>query len=142
MGIFNTLEKCLDSPYLFHDPEAPARVPALLALAEDRLETARANLGRPRADAGDAAMLIYEGMFACIRALVYARGYREAGLRCLLIACERLYVTTGQLDAALVHAVQHAQGLKLKPDEALARAGALLDRSRELVARPAPAQGV
>ena len=41
MAIINTLDKCLDSPYLFRDAEAPARVGALLAQGRDLLGAAR-----------------------------------------------------------------------------------------------------
>ena len=40
MAIINTLQKCLDSPYLFEDKEAPNRIVDLLAKAGDRLEAA------------------------------------------------------------------------------------------------------
>src|ERR1700722_2011933 len=40
MAIINTFQKCLDSPYLFEDKEAPNRIVDLLAKAGDRLEAA------------------------------------------------------------------------------------------------------
>ena len=39
-------------------------------------------------DPADVVFLSYEAMFCCLRALVYAKGYREFGLRCLLLACD------------------------------------------------------
>src|SRR3954451_3610000 len=108
MAIINTLQKCLDSPYLFQDSDAPKRVGALLTKAGDRLEAA-ANLHATGAgDPADISFLSYEAMFCCLRALVYAKGYREAGLRCLMLACQNLYVRTGQLDADHVHAFERA----------------------------------
>src|SRR5271166_6429596 len=38
MAIINTFQKCLDSPYLIEDKDAPARIGELLAKAGDRLE--------------------------------------------------------------------------------------------------------
>jgi hypothetical protein len=129
MAIVETFSKCLETPYLRQDPEAPARVPGLLALAADRLDAAAAiDEGAP-GDAADVSLLAYEAMFACIRALVYAHGYREAGLRCLLLACEALYVRPGTLDAAHLHAFQRVQGLTLPPAESLAAASALVRRA-------------
>lgn len=137
MGIINTLEKCLDSPFLFHDPEAPARVGGLLDLAANRLELARSSQQTGQGDPADITLMSYEAMFACVRALVYAKGYREAGLRCLLLACEKLYVLPGQLDSSLVHAFEKAQGLRSSPDEALAAAASLLERTQSILTPPA-----
>lgn len=133
MGIVNTFEKCRNSPYLSEDREAPGRVPGLLAFAQDRLEAARQIAGAPKGDQADAILLSYEAMFACLRALVYARGYREAGLRCLLLACEEFYIKPGLLDLALIHAFERAQGLKCPPEAALAAAAELDRRARELL---------
>ncbi len=139
MAIINTLEKCLDSPFLFHDPEAPARVPELLTRAACRLEDARllaANAGT--GDPADITLSSYEAKFACVRALVYQKGYREAGLRCLLLACEKLYVLGGDLDPALFHKFEKAQGLSSTPVDALAAAEAWYERTTSLLSdRPA-----
>ncbi len=134
MAIVNTLEKCLDSPYLVKDDEASARVGALLAVAGDRLEAA-ANINTSgQGDPADITFLSYEAMFACIRALVYNKGYREYGMRCLLLACEALYVKPGLLDPAHIHALERAQGVKTPPQENLAAAAALVKRTLELLA--------
>ena len=134
MAIINTLEKCLDSPYLFEDKEAPARIGGLLAKAGDRLEAAANVQSSGQGDPADISFLSYEAMFCCLRALVYAKGYREAGLRCLLLACEKLYIRTGQLDAGHIHAFERAQGLKTTPEENLAAASAFVKRTLELLA--------
>ncbi len=68
-------------------------------------------------------------------ALVYAKGYREAGLRCLMLACEQLYVKPGLLDANFIHAFERSQGLKLKPEEALAAASRFVKRTIELLSQ-------
>lgn len=133
MAIVNTFSKCLESPYLFRDPEAPGRVAALLASAGDRLEAAANLQASPRGDPADVALLSYEAMFACIRALVYAEGYREAGLGCLLIACEELYVKPGRLEAAHLTRFRRAQGLKLGAADALDAANGLVRRTLELL---------
>lgn len=134
MAIVNTFERCLESPYLSEDAGARARVGPLLATAADRLEAA-ANLhqGGLPADGADVVLLGYEAMFACLRALVYSRGYREAGLRCLLLACEALFVKTGDLDAALLHDFERAQRMRLSPEEALASASRFVRRTLELL---------
>src|SRR3954470_13267930 len=124
MAIINTLQKCLDSPYLFKDETAPGRIPALLAKAADRLEAAANLQATGQGDPADISFLSYEAMFACLRALVYHKGYREAGLRCLMLACEGLYVRTGELDVSHIHAFERAQGLKTPPAENLAAASA------------------
>ena len=99
MAIINTFPKCLDSPYLIADKDAHARVGTLMATAADRLEAA-ANINHTgQGDMADVTFLSYEAMFSCLRALVYHKGYREMGLRCLMLACEHLYVRQGLLDA-------------------------------------------
>ncbi|MFO0910590.1 MAG: hypothetical protein U0794_19970 [Isosphaeraceae bacterium] len=133
MAIVNTLQKCLESPYLFTDDEAPKRIGALLAKAGDRLEAATNIKTTGQGDLADISFLSYEAMFCCLRALVYARGYREAGLRCLMLACENLYVRTGKLDANHIHAFERAQALRLPPEEALVAATAFTKRTLELL---------
>lgn len=133
MAIINTLEKCLESPYLFEDKEAPHLIGGLLAKAGDRLEAAWNIHSSGQGDPADANFLAYEAMFCCLRALVYSKGYREAGLRCLLLACENLYVRTGQLDVAHLHAFERAQGLKMPTDETLNAASAFVKRTLELL---------
>ena len=135
MAIINTLRKCLDSPYLFEDKEAPTRVGTLLAKAGERLEAAARLQKTGQGDGADISFLSYEAMFSCLRALVYRKGYREAGLRCLLLAVEGLYVRPGLLDVAHVHAFERAQGLKTPPDENLAAAFALSKRTLEILAQ-------
>lgn len=133
MAIINTLSKCLESPYLFRDEEAPRRIGGLLAKAGDRLEGAANLQGLPNADPGDICFLSYEAMFCCLRALVYAKGYREAGLRCLLLACENLYVRPGLLDVEHIHAFERAQGLRLSATDAFQAASAFVKRTLELL---------
>jgi uncharacterized protein (UPF0332 family) len=133
MAIVNTFRKCLESPYLAVDPEAPARVPALLALADDRLGAAETLTGSSAADKSDATFLAYEAQFACVRALVYSRGYREAGLRCLILACEELFVRSGQLDPAHLIAMERTQGFKLDPAAAVEAARAFRLRAGTLL---------
>ena len=100
MAIINTLQKCLNSPYLFEDKEAPNRIVDLLAKAGDRLEAAANIQTTGQGDPADVVFLSYEAMFSCLRALVYAKGYREFGLRCLILACEGLYVRTASSTAS------------------------------------------
>lgn len=133
MAIINTLQKCLDSPYLFEDKSAPERIGSLLARAGDRLEAATNLRTSGQAESADIPFLCYEAMFCCLRALVYAKGYREAGLRCLLLACEGLYIRPGLLDVEHIHAFERMQSLRLRPDEALAAASAFSKRTLELL---------
>ena len=133
MAIINTFPKCLDSPYLILDSSAPARVGALMATAADRLEAA-ANISKSgQGDMADVSFLSYEAMFNCLRALVYFKGYREMGLRCLMLACEDLYVKTGILDSSHIHAFERAQGLKRPPAENLDAAAAFVKKTIELI---------
>src|SRR5436305_12661531 len=97
MAIINTFQKCLESPYLFEDKDAGARIGDLLAKAGDRLEAAVNIQTSGQRDPADAVFLSYEAMFCCLRALVYSKGYRDFRLRCLLLARETLYVTPRQL---------------------------------------------
>jgi uncharacterized protein (UPF0332 family) len=135
MAIVNTLQKCLDSPYLFEDQEASTLVGSLLAKAGDRLEAAANIRNSGQGDPADIGFLSYEAMFCCLRALVYEKGYREAGLRCLMLACENLYVRPGQLDVSHIHAFERAQGLKLSPEQALVAASAFVKRTLEILGK-------
>ena len=140
MAIINTLARCLDSPYLFRDAAAPARVPQLLAQGDDLLGAARDLLASAKPDPTDVGTLAYQAMFAGVRALVYAQGYREAGLKCLILACEGLYVRPGTLDAGQLVAFERVQGFKLPPTDAVDAAADLLAKVRDLVGGPpAPA---
>ncbi|MFO0890098.1 MAG: hypothetical protein U0790_13290 [Isosphaeraceae bacterium] len=133
MAIINTFEKCLESPYLIEDKDAPTRIGELLAKAGDRLEASVNIQTTGQGDPADIVFLAYEAMFCCLRALVYAKGYREMGLRCLLLACERLYVAPGQLDADLIHKFELAQRLKLSPADAVSASSAFVKRTLELL---------
>jgi uncharacterized protein (UPF0332 family) len=133
VAIVNTFPKCLDSPYLFEDKDAPARIPKLLAGAGDRLEAAVNIQTTGQGDPADAALLAYEAMFACLRALVYAKSYREAGLRCLLLACQELYVKPGTLEPAHLIAFERAQGLKMEAAENVNAAAAFVKRTLEIL---------
>ena len=133
MAIINTFRRCLESRYLVEDASAADRVGELLAKAGDRLEGA-ANIQRTgQGDPADAVFLSYEAMFCGLRALVYARGYREMGLGCLMLACEDLYIRTGQLDAEHLKRFELAQRLKLAPADAVDYASAFVRRVLELI---------
>jgi uncharacterized protein (UPF0332 family) len=135
MAIVNTLEKCLGSPYLFVDKDAPTRVGKLLALAGDRLEAA-VNLSRaPKSDPAEVNMMCHEAMFACIRALVYDKGYREAGLRCLLLAFEKLYIHPGLVDSSHIHMYEKVQALAPAPEESIEAASAFVKKTLEILGK-------
>ena len=133
MAIINTFQKCLDSPYLVVDKDAGTRIGDLLAKAGDRLEGALNIQSTGQGDPADAVFLSYEAMFCCLRALVYAKGYREMGLRCLLLACETLYLKPGDFDAEPLRKFELAQRLKLSPADAVAAASAFVKRTLELI---------
>ncbi len=133
MAIINTFQKCMDSPYLFEDKEAPAKIVELLAKAGDRLDAAVNIHSTGQGDPADIVFLSYEAMFCCLRALVYAKGYREYGLRCLLLACDHLYIRTGELDAGLLRKLELAQRLKLAPADAVETCSAFVRRTLELL---------
>ncbi|MEW4568480.1 hypothetical protein AB1L88_11485 [Tautonia sp. JC769] len=142
MAIVQTFEACLQSPYLRRDDSAADRVGELLLRAADRLEAAANLRANPKGDPTDLCLMSYEAMFCCLRALVYQQGYREAGLRCLILACDALYVRPGQLDARHLHAFERAQELRLAPDEALDAASAFVSRTLELLSPEASSSTV
>ena len=133
MAIINTFQKCLESPYLVEDKDAAGRIGELLAKAGDRLEGAVNIQTSGQGDPADVVFLSYQAMFCCLRALVYSKGYREYGLRCLLLACENLYVRTGQFEADHLRKFELAQRLKLSPADAVAAASAFVKRTLELL---------
>lgn len=133
MAIVNTFEKCLESPYLIADETAASRIGELLTKAGDRLEGAVNLWESDQKDSADVLLLSYETMFCCLRALVYAKGYREAGLRCLLLACDALYVRPGLLDGEHLRRFELAQRLKLSPADAIAFASEFVKRTLELI---------
>ncbi len=79
MAIINTLQKCLDSPYLFQDPEAPGRVASLLKFAGDRLDAARKIQKSAKPDPADIGSLAYEAMFAASGRWSMPRGIARRG---------------------------------------------------------------
>ncbi|QEH33425.1 hypothetical protein OJF2_19270 [Aquisphaera giovannonii] len=133
MAIINTFQKCLESPYLVEDGDAPSKIGGLLAKAGDRLEGAVNIQTSGQGDPADVIFLSYEAMFCCLRALVYDKGYRECGLRCLILACESLYIKTGRLDPEHLRKFDLAQRLKLTPEDAVASASAFVKRTLELL---------
>ena len=133
MAIINTFEMCLESPYLVADKDAAGRISELLVKAGDRLEGAVNIQTSGQGDPADVIFLSYEAMFCCLRALVYSKGYREYGLRCLLLACEKLYVRTGQFESEHLRKFELAQRLKLSPADAVAEASAFVKRTLELL---------
>ncbi len=133
MGIINTFEKCLDSPYLSRDETASALVKELLSKAAERIEAASKLRDAPKSEATNIGLLCYEAMFCCLRALVYSQGYREAGLSCLLLAADRLFVQQQTLDPNHLVQFQRAQAMKLNTEEALTASSTFLQRTQELV---------
>ena len=133
MAIVQTFEACLESPYLTRDDSAADRVGELLTKAADRLDAAATLAANPKGDPTDLCLLCYEAMFCCLRALVYRKGYREAGLRCLLLACETLYVRPGLLDPYHLQNFGAVQRLTLPPDETLDAASAFVKRTLKLL---------
>jgi uncharacterized protein (UPF0332 family) len=133
MAIINTFQKCLESPYLVEDAEASGRTADLIARAVERLDLAERLHAVGQGDPADILYLSYEAMFQALRALVYAKNYREMGLHCLLIACEQLYVKRGDLDAAFLRSFELAQRMNLSTTEAVTAARAFLNRTRELL---------
>ena len=105
----------------------------MLAKAGDRLDGAVNIHTTGQGDPADVVFLSYEAMFSCVRALVYAKGYREFGLRCLLLACDGLYVRTGQLDAEHLRKFEQVQRLKMSPAEAVEASSAFVKRTLELL---------
>ena len=75
-----------------------------------------------------------------MRALVYAKGYREFGLRCLMLACEGLYVRTGQLDGEFLRKFELAQRLKLSPAEAVEASSAFVKAHARVAGAVGPNQ--
>ena len=134
MAIINTFEKCLESPYLFVDADAPARVESLVTQAQTQLGLAE-EVAQKSSDSVEVSYLSHQAMFCCLRAMVYAKGYREAGLKCLLSAVFSLYIKPGLLDAKVLSSFEAAQSLKASPEENLREAQSLLEATRTLLGR-------
>ena len=98
MAIINTFQKCLDSPYLFEDKEAPNRIVELLAKAGDRLDGAVNIHTTGQGDPADVVFLSYEAMFI-VSGPWSTPKVTASSASVALLACDGLYVRTGQLDA-------------------------------------------
>ena len=135
MAIIHTFEQCLESPYLFEDDQAPGRVSELVAQAQGRIDMAEEIAAKPsgRAESVEISYLSHQAMFCYLRARVYAKGYRDAGLKCLLAALSALYIKPGQLDAEFTRSFEAAQSLKASPSENLRAARSLLSVTRGLL---------
>jgi uncharacterized protein (UPF0332 family) len=66
-----------------------------------------------------ASVQAYYSMFHCAKALVLAKGYREKGHACLLVALRELYVKTGEMDKGLADDLEMAMDLRLEADYGL-----------------------
>ncbi len=58
-------------------------------------------------------------MFHCAKALVLAKGYREKGHACLLVALRELYVRTGELERRLTDDLEMVMDLRVEADYGL-----------------------
>ena len=78
MAIINTFQKCLESPYLFEDKEAPTRIVELLAKAGDRLDAA---VNIHTTGQGDPADIVSDELdLTRVQADTYLETVRAAGL--------------------------------------------------------------
>jgi hypothetical protein len=127
MAIINTFDRCLESGHLRRDEGARERTGVLLEQARERLRLAAGLAEGSPAQPGDAILLAYESMFASLRALVYRHGYRELGLRCLLLAAERLEVAPGRVSGEHLKAFVRVQGHQLSAQGSVGAARAFLE---------------
>ena len=66
-----------------------------------------------------ASIQAYYSMFHCAKALVHAKGYREKGHACLLVALRELYIKTGEMDKVRADDLEMAMDLRLEADYGL-----------------------
>ena len=100
MGEFG---RCLKLGRLVRFQASSGMVENELLAARDDLDSALAS--RQLGNAKWASIQAYYSMFHCAKALVLAKGYREKGHLCLLVALRQLYVRTGEMDEGISLAI-------------------------------------
>ncbi len=114
MGEF---ERCLKQGRLVRFAASQGMVERELLAAKHDLEAASAS----REDGNDkwASIQAYYSMFHCAKALVLAKGYREKGHACLLVALRELYVKTDELDKRMADDLEMVMDLRMEADYGL-----------------------
>lgn len=118
MGEF---ERCVERGRLVRFQASRAMIDKELRGAEHDLGSARAS--RARGDDKWASVQAYYSMFHCAKALVLARGYREKGHLCLVVALRELYVGEGALDERIVWDLEMVMDLRHEADYGLEFSG-------------------
>lgn len=114
MGEF---ERCLGQGRLVRFTASEEMVAREVLAARQDLESARSS--RSRGNDKWASIQAYYSMFHCAKALVLAKGYREKGHMCLLMALRALYVRTGELDRGIADDLEMAMDLRHEADYGL-----------------------
>ncbi len=127
-----TLEDCLKGPYLRVDETATQFVDQKLAEAEDLYQQAQASWEKE--DAAGTLKQAYGAMYCATQALVFAKGYRSEGFRCLEIVLKAFWVGNGKLSPEDLATLRRVQALRGRPPENLAAAAEFVQRARQLLA--------
>jgi uncharacterized protein (UPF0332 family) len=111
------LERCLKQRRLVRFHASREMVKKELLAARHDLETASAS--RQQGNDKWASIQAYYSMFHCAKALVLAKGYREKGHACLLVALRELYIQTGEMDEGIAADLEMVMDLRHEADYGL-----------------------
>jgi uncharacterized protein (UPF0332 family) len=115
MGEF---ERCIKLGRLVRFDASPDMVRKELLAAESDLKAATSS--RQQGNDKWASVQAYYSMFHCAKALVLAKGYREKGHACLIVALRELYVKTGDMERSVADDLEMAMDLRHEADYGLA----------------------
>lgn len=125
------LQDCLEGPYLRADDTTTGLVDAELAGAEELYQQAKESWEKE--DIASTLKQSYGAMFRAARALVFAKGYRPEGYRCLETVLKAFWLGNGKLSTGDLAALRHQQGLNGTPAENLEQAGDFVQRVNTLL---------
>ena len=111
MGEF---ERCLKQGRLVRFVASPGMFDR--ELLADRHDLEAASYSRKVGNDKWASIQAYYSMFHCAKALVLAKGYREKGHYCLLVALRELYVNTGEMEGRIADDLEMVMDLRLEAD--------------------------
>ncbi|NOZ05763.1 MAG: hypothetical protein GXP41_05350 [Chloroflexi bacterium] len=126
------LKDCLKGPYLKIDETATQSVAQELAGAEALYQQAQASWETE--DFAGTLKQAYSAMYRAAQALVFAKGYRSDGFRCLETVLKTFWVGNDKLRPEDLATLRRVQALRGLPPENLAAAAEFVQRAKQLLA--------
>jgi uncharacterized protein (UPF0332 family) len=110
-------KRCLERKQIYEDPTSKNFVHKEIEAMEQDILTAMESLKAKRYKWS--TIQAYYAMFHGFRALLYSAGYRERSHYCLVVAIQKLFVESGNLDEQFIKRFMNIKTLREKADYAL-----------------------